>query len=100
EHQFTLQLVKQTQLAGKDLAVVGGLIYVGERNGFFIDQDFMLPSYTTFRLAMNYQLSDSIKLRAQVNNLFDQEYYTNSYADVWVQPGTPRNARLSATVSF
>lgn len=100
ENQLSLQLVKQTQLAGKDLDLIGGLLYVGERNGFLSNQDFILPSYTTVRFATKYQVTESIAFRGEVNNLFDEEHYTNSYADVWVQPGAPRNYRLSATLSF
>lgn len=100
EQQLALQLVQQTQLAGKDLSVTGGLVYVGERNGFFVNQDFTLPSYTTVRVAADYAITESFALRAEINNLFDEEYYTNSFADVWVQPGTPRNARVSATFRF
>lgn len=100
EQQLSLQLVQQTQLAGKALQLIGGLIYVDDRNGFFSDQDFRLPSYTTVQIAANYDVSKSLSLRAEINNLFDEEYYTNSYADVWVQPGTPLNARFSATFRY
>jgi len=100
ENQFSFQLVKQTQLAGKPLRLIGGLLYVDKRNGFFSNQNFNLPSYTTVRVAANYQVSTSFELRAEINNLFDKEYYTNSFADVWVQPGIPRNANLSAVFQF
>lgn len=100
DNQLALQLVKHAELAGKALSLIGGVLYVGERNGFFSDQDFMLPSYTTARIAANYQLLENLELRGEVNNLFDEEHYTNSYADVWVQPGTPRNARLSVSYRF
>ena len=100
EQQLSLQLVQQTQLAGKALQLIGGLVYVDDRNGFFSDQDFRLPSYTTVQIAANYDVSKSLSLRAEINNLFDEEYYTNSYADVWVQSGTPFNARLSATFRY
>jgi iron complex outermembrane receptor protein len=100
ENQFSLQLVKQAVLGGKELDLIASLVYVGERSGEFGDPNFKLPEYTTVRLASSYQLSDSLTLRAEVNNLFDEEYYTNSYASVWVQPGTPRSFRVSATYSF
>lgn len=100
EQQLSLQLIQQTQLWSKALSLMGGLTYVGERNGFFSDQDFKLPDYTTVRIAANYTLSASFALSAQVNNLFNKKYYTNSFADVWVQPGTPRNVSLSATFRF
>ena len=35
ENQFSLQLVKQMQVAGKALDLIGGLVYVDDRNGFF-----------------------------------------------------------------
>jgi iron complex outermembrane receptor protein len=99
EHQLSLQLVKSTKLSGKPFEFGGGLLYVGERNGFF-GTDFMLPSYTTVRAFATYDISESISLRAEVDNLFDETYYTNSFADVWVQPGTPRSVRISATFNF
>lgn len=100
ENQFSLQLIQDIQLAGKELNVIGGLVYVDERNGFFSDQNFTLPSYTTVRVAANYAISDSLDISFAVNNLFDKEHYTNSFADVWVQPGTPRNVSLSAAYRF
>ena len=100
ENQLSLQVVHQTQLAGKELSLIGGLLYVDDRNGFFSNQDFRLPGYTTVKVAANYKVTDYLELRAEVNNLFDEEYYTNSFADVWVQPGTPINANLSATFRF
>ena len=100
EYQLSLQVVYQTQLAGKALSLIGGLTYVDNRNGFFSNQDFRLPSYTTVKVAANYQVTDYLELRVEVNNLFDEEYYTNSFADVWVQPGAPANANFSATLRF
>ena len=100
ENQLSLQIVQQAEFAGRELDLIAGLVYVGERSGEFGDPSFKLPEYTTLRLASSYELSDSLTVRAEVNNLFDEEYYTNSYASVWVQPGTPRSFRVSATYSF
>lgn len=100
ENQFSLQLAQQTQVAGRDLTLIGGLTYVDSRSGEFGDPTFRLPSYTTVRVAADYYLSDSIGLSLEVNNLFDEEYYSNSYADVWVQPGAPRNYRVTANFRF
>ena len=100
EHQLSLQLTQETQLAGRALTLIGGLTYVDDRSGEFGDPSFRLPSYTTVRVAADYEISESFGLRAEVNNLFDEEYYTNSYADFWVQPGTPQNFRVSADFRF
>ena len=99
EHQLSLQLVKSGELHGKAIKFGGGLLYVDNRNGFF-GTDFELPSYTTARAFVNYQVTDAIGITAEVNNLFDETYYTNSFADAWVQPGTPRNVKFSASYKF
>jgi len=99
EQQLSLQLVQSTVLYGKAIKFGGGLLHVGKRNGFF-GTDFELPSYTTARVFVNYDVTDSIGIAAEVNNLFDETYYTNSFADAWVQPGTPRNVKFSASYKF
>ncbi|TMO80419.1 TonB-dependent siderophore receptor [Pseudoalteromonas sp. S3776] len=99
EHQLSLQLVKSGELHGKAIKFGGGLLYVDNRNGFF-GTDFELPSHTTARAFVNYEVTDAIGITAEVNNLFDETYYTNSFADAWVQPGTPRNVKFSASYKF
>ena len=99
EQQLSLQLVQSTVLCGKAIKFGGGLLHVGKRNGFF-GTDFELPSYTTARVFVNYDVTDEIGIAAEVNNLFDETYYTNSFADAWVQPGTPRNVKFSASYKF
>ena len=100
EHQLSLQVAQETEVAGKALTLIGGLTHVGDRSGEFGDPTFELPAYTTIRVAAAYEVSDSLGLRAEIHNLFDEEYYTNSYADVWVQPGTPRSFRIAADFRF
>ena len=100
ENQLSLQLAQRTELAGRELTLVGGLTYVDDRSGEFGDPTFELPSYTTVRVAANYDVSDALDVRLEVHNLFDEEHYTNSYADVWVQPGAPRSYRVSASYRF
>ena len=99
EQQLSLQVVQSTALYGKAIKFGGGLLHVGKRNGFF-GTDFELPSYTTARVFVNYDVTDKIGIAAEVNNLFDETYYTNSFADAWVQPGTPRNVKFSAAYRF
>lgn len=100
ENQATLQIAEATQLAGKPLTLIGTLVYVGDRSGQFGHPTFELPSYTTLRVAADYQVSESLGVSAEINNLFDEEFYTNSYSNTWVQPGAPTWWRLSATYSF
>jgi len=100
ENQATLQIAEATQFGGKPLTLIGTLVYVGDRSGQFGHPTFELPSYTTLRVAADYQVSESLGVSAEINNLFDEEFYTNSYSNTWVQPGAPTWWRLSATYSF
>jgi iron complex outermembrane receptor protein len=99
EQQLSLQLVKATELSGRLFEYGGTLLYVDKRNGFF-GTDFELPAYTIVRIFARYEFSDTITLRGEIDNLFDETYYLNSFADVWIQPGAPRNFRISATFNF
>jgi iron complex outermembrane receptor protein len=97
EHQFSIQAAKDFSLGDRPARFGGGVHYVGERNGF-VGSDFTLPDYTTVRLFGEIEPVDGVSLRLDVDNLFDETFYTNSYADVWVEPGAPRSFRL--TVSY
>lgn len=62
--------------------------------------DFELPDYTLLRAFLTYDLTDTVRLRAEVDNLTDETWYANSYSRLWVQPGAPRSFRLSAAYRF
>lgn len=99
EHQLSLQISKQFAIDALSINLGGGLVYVGERNGW-VGSDFDLPSYTTARLFGDVKFDNDVSLRLDVDNLFDETFYTNSYANVWVEPGTPRRVRLTVSYSF
>lgn len=99
EHTFSLQMAKDMELAGRPLTLGGGLLYVGERLGE-TGTDFELPDYTLLRAFLAYDVTDTLVLRAEVDNLMDETWYANSYSQLWVQPGTPRSFRISAAYRF
>ncbi|MBL8344621.1 MAG: TonB-dependent siderophore receptor [Rubrivivax sp.] len=98
-HSLSLQLVKSMAVDGRSLQLGGGLLHVGERSGEFTT-NFKLPAYTVARAFAAYALTKSTTLRLDVDNLFDETYYTNSFSALWVQPGTPRSARVSVAFKF
>jgi len=99
EHQLNVQASKAFAVAGMDAQAGVGVLYTDERLGW-TGFDFFLPSYTTARLFGEVNPSDRLSIRLDVDNLFDETFYTNSFADVWVEPGAPRRYRLSASYSF
>ncbi|MDJ0911126.1 MAG: TonB-dependent receptor [Woeseiaceae bacterium] len=99
EHQLSLQGSQRFELNGRAAHVGAGVQYTDERLGWTAF-DFFLPSYTTARIFGEIEISEGLTLRLDVDNLFDEEFYTNSYADVWVEPGAPQRFRFSATYGF
>ena len=99
KHQLSVQAVKGFELGNMPAKVGGGLLYSGERNGF-VGSDFNLPSYTTVRLFAEIEPINNVSARFEIDNLFDETFYTNSFANVWVQPGTPRRFRFTMAYRF
>lgn len=98
-HSLSLQLVKSMAVGGRGLQLGGGLVHVGQRSGEFTTH-FKLPAYTVVRAFAACEVTKSTTLRLDVDNLFNETYYTNSFSALWVQPGAPRSVRLSAAFRF
>jgi iron complex outermembrane recepter protein len=99
EHSFNMQLSRAFPLGNTELRVGGGVQYVGERLGETATT-FVLPDYTLVRAFANWRINDRVELFGTVTNLFNETYYTNSFARLWVRPGDPRTATFGARVSF
>ena len=94
EHTLSLQLAREFALGGGALTVGAGVRYVDERLGETAT-DFTLPDYTVARAFAAWRLDERFEVRAEVDNLFDETYYTNSFSRLWVAPGADRNATVS-----
>ena len=99
ENQLNIQISQDFELRGMPSQVGAGVLYTDERLGW-TGFDFFLPSYTTARAFAEIEPIEGLALRVDVDNLFDEEFYTNSFADVWVEPGAPRRYRLTASYAF
>lgn len=99
EHTLSALVSKEYEIGDRELEIGGGLLYVGERLGETATT-FELPAYTTLRLFATYDLTDSLELSAQVNNLAETSFYTNSFSRLWVAPGAPRTITVALRYSF
>lgn len=99
DHQLSLQVSQSFTVSEVEAQIGGGVLHVGERNGE-VGADFDLPDYTTVRLFGQIEPIENLALRVDVENLFDETFFTDSFANVWVQPGAPRTVRVSARLSF
>jgi iron complex outermembrane receptor protein len=98
-HAMSAMLVKETTLASRPLRIGGSLTHVGERLGEAAT-NFELPDYTLTRVFADYSVNSTLTLRAEIDNLFDETWYSNSFSSLWVQPGMPRSYRFSANIRF
>lgn len=99
DHTANLQLAKDFVLAGRQARLGGGVQYVGERAGE-TGTDFTLPDHVLARIFGQVDLVDGLTLYGTVTNLFDKEWYANSYHPLWVQPGTPRTFTVGLRAGF
>ena len=64
------------------------------------DKDTELPSFLRVDAAIYYDISDSLRLQVNIENLFDEEYYPNAHGDHQVTVGAPIHARFALTGRF
>lgn len=75
---------------GGRYGIGGGVNYVGDRSGNTADT-YTLPAYTTAKLVSYWQISKKVRLSLDVHNLFDRNYYTASWSNLYVIPGAERS---------
>lgn len=59
-----------------------------------------LPGFTRVDAALYYSISDAIELQANVENLFDTDYFSDAHNNNNITPGAPLNGRVTLRVKF
>lgn len=99
KHQGNALLFKNFSIGDHEAMLGAGVTHVGRRLGETATT-FFLPSYTIAKVLGSFNITDQIKLSADVNNVFNKKYYASSYAALWIQPGTPRSFTVRASFDF
>jgi len=98
KHTLNMSLIHYAEVADTPLQLGAHVLSVSDRLGETIDPDYELPSYTIVNLFGTLNINDNITLQANIENLFDEEYFANSYSALWAMPGQPR--RINASISY
>lgn len=98
-HSLNAQLARDFDLGETEVRLGAGVQHVGERLGE-TGTKFELPAYTLVRLFGSWRATDRVEVFGEVQNLFDETYYTNSFSALWVQPGTPRTGSVGVRLRF
>jgi iron complex outermembrane recepter protein len=100
KHSLNAQLSKRFTIGDdRGLTFGAGVQHVGKRLGETATT-FFLPSYTLFRAFAKVEIMEGLEVFGDVKNLFNETYFTNSFARLWVAPGSPRAFTIGARVSF
>lgn len=75
-------------------AVYQSYVYAGA------DNTVKMPSFTRVDAAVYYTVNPQLKLQLNVENLFDEEYYTSAHSNNNIMPGAPLAMGVSANVTF
>ena len=83
----------------RKVGIGSNINYVGKRNGTQ-STGFELPDYTLVNINAYYEPNAQLRYQLNINNLFDEKYYIESYSEMWIQPGDPLNASVSLQWKF
>jgi len=98
-HSLSALLSRDLFLADRSVTVGSGAQHVGGRLGQ-VASTFMLPAYTVWRAFTTVEVRGNISVKAELDNVFNTTYYSNSFSSLWLQPGSPRRGRISAQIDF
>ena len=65
-----------------------------------IDNTVTLPSFTRFDAAAYYGVSRHLRFQANLENLFDREYFATAHSNNNITPGSPRSVRVAVVTGF
>jgi catecholate siderophore receptor len=65
-----------------------------------IDNTVTLPAYTRADVAAYFLVRKDLRLQANVENLFDEQYFINADSNTNISPGFPRTLRIALTATF
>ena len=76
-----------------------GAVYQDEQFTSFSNA-VTLPDYLRVDAALFYEVSDTVALQVNVENLFDADYFPSAHGDNNIQPGTPFSARFGVRIEM
>ncbi len=96
EHQFAAW----NHITLTDRFAIGlGAIHQGEQFASF-SNNVVLPDYWRVDTAAYFDVTDTVQVQLNIENLFDADYYPSAHGDNNIQPGNPFTARVGFRVKL
>lgn len=87
--------IREDALAdGGRYGIGAGINYVGNRSGNSADT-YALPGYATVKLVSFWQINKTARVSIDAHNLFNRNFYTASWGNLYVIPGAKRSVVTS-----
>jgi catecholate siderophore receptor len=64
------------------------------------DNTVVLPGFTRVDGAVFFDLTSKVRAQVNVENLFDERYYSSAHSNNNITPGAPRAVKVSLTSRF
>ncbi|MEB3416715.1 TonB-dependent siderophore receptor [Alteriqipengyuania sp. WL0013] len=81
------------------VGIGAGVIHQSDQFASFAN-NVVLPAYTRVDAALFWDVSETLDLQLNVENLFDTDYYPSAHGNNNIAPGAPLNASITARVKF
>ncbi|WJY23492.1 TonB-dependent siderophore receptor [Alteriqipengyuania flavescens] len=81
------------------VGIGAGVIHQSDQFASFAN-DVVLPAYTRVDAALFWDVSETLDLQLNVENLLDTDYYPSAHGNNNIAPGAPLNASITARVKF
>ena len=96
KHSFSLW---NTYELSEQIGLGAGATYQGS---YFVREDnsVEVPDYIRFDASAHYDVSDSIRLQVNVENLLDTDYFPAAHSNDNISTGKPLNARFTVSSKF
>ena len=100
DHIGHISLKHSLNLMNKETYLSATVSYVGDRLGETTDPDYILPAYTLVNVSAVMDITSQLTVKLDINNVFNEAYFENSYHKLWTMPGSPINYSASLKYRF
>ncbi|ONF97119.1 TonB-dependent siderophore receptor [Sphingomonas jeddahensis] len=91
KHSGNILVTKDFTIGERTAMIGAGVQYIDKRLGE-TGTAFTLPAATLVKVLAGVDLTDRLRVSGNIDNLFNERWFSSSYAALWTMPGAPRTA--------
>lgn len=99
KHSASITLMYDTTIGDLPVNIGTSAQFVGERLGQTATT-YMLPSYELVKVFASIEPVENFKLTLTIDNIFDTNYWPQSYGDLWTAQGEPLSWSIRGAYKF